>query len=417
MPSDFDWRIYLVYHPELRGLGITTEELAREHYLTEGRAEGRLHKRVRILLRYTAGTGLINQHYSHISAIALAATLGAELVLPPAVKRDSFALYFHHIKEKNEVTWTPTPLEALLDVDKIVETWHARGLTIHRTPALQPFPELRDPGTAFPLYEQQGIDPRRVARVEDVFLQNLGMAELVERVRTAVVAKAAQLLRQDLDAPMDYIVVDLPCTMFMLRTYSSLPMVTDVARSLTFAPSLRALADRVIAGITGGGAGGAPHQKFNAAHLRLEKDARDWAEIMGGEGALWHSYIQAMKQANFSAGVSVYVASGLLTYGASQEMAHVVEVLTAAGLCSEVLHKEQYLPASVLDALSSEQKALVDFLVLARGRSFVGLGSSTFSYYLGEFRAMAGLPRSASVMANASPIGTDSIFASAGPVI
>jgi len=47
--------------------------------------QGRLYKRVRVLLRYTAGTGLINQHYSHISAIMLAATLGAELVLPPGV--------------------------------------------------------------------------------------------------------------------------------------------------------------------------------------------------------------------------------------------------------------------------------------------------------------------------------------------
>ena len=48
--------------------------------------QGRLYKPVRVLLRYTAGTGLINQHYSHISAIALAATLGAELVLPPGVR-------------------------------------------------------------------------------------------------------------------------------------------------------------------------------------------------------------------------------------------------------------------------------------------------------------------------------------------
>ena len=65
-------------------------------------------------------------------------------------------------------------------------------------------------------------------------------------------------------------------------------------------------------------------------------------------------------------------------------------------------------------ALSSEQKALLDFLVLARGRSFVGFGSSTFSFYLREFRALAGLPRSASLLADASLIGTDPIFMSAG---
>lgn len=61
-------------------------------------------------------------------------------------------------------------------------------------------------------------------------------------------------------------------------------MVTDVARSLTFAPAVRALADRVVAGISAaGGGGGAVRREFNAAHLRLEKDARDWSAIMGGE--------------------------------------------------------------------------------------------------------------------------------------
>jgi len=50
----------------------------------------------------------------------------------------------------------------------------------------------------------------------------------------------------------------------------------------------------------------------------------------------------------------------------------------------------------------------VDFLVLARGAHFVG--------FLREFRALAGTPRSASLLANASAVGTDPIFASAGTV-
>ncbi len=33
---------------------------------------------------------------------------------------------------------------------------------------------------------------------------------------------------------------------------------------------------------------------------------------------VWRNYLKAMRQAGFSAGVGVYVASGLLTYGASQ---------------------------------------------------------------------------------------------------
>ena len=30
------------------------------------------------------------------------------------------------------MTWTPTPLEALLDVDQVIEAWRLRGITIHR---------------------------------------------------------------------------------------------------------------------------------------------------------------------------------------------------------------------------------------------------------------------------------------------
>lgn len=52
--------------------------------------------KTRLLLR----AGLINQQYSHIAAFALAAVLGAEIVLPPAAKRDSFAHYFSVFKEQ-----------------------------------------------------------------------------------------------------------------------------------------------------------------------------------------------------------------------------------------------------------------------------------------------------------------------------
>jgi hypothetical protein len=83
-------------------------------------------------MRYTACTGLINQHYSHIAAFALATVLGAELVLPPAVCRDSFAHYFSVFKEKNEVQWSPVPLDTLLDVNKVFRYWKKRGMVLHK---------------------------------------------------------------------------------------------------------------------------------------------------------------------------------------------------------------------------------------------------------------------------------------------
>lgn len=82
--------------------------------------------------------GLINQQYSHIAAFALAAVLGAEVVLPPAAKRDSFGHYFSVFKEQNEVLWSAAPLESLMDTDRIVETWRVKGITVHKVPPPPP---------------------------------------------------------------------------------------------------------------------------------------------------------------------------------------------------------------------------------------------------------------------------------------
>lgn len=74
-------------------------------------------------------------------------------------------------------------------------------------------------------------------------------------------------------------------------------------------------------------------------------------------------------------------------------------------------------PVPCTAGLNSEQKALVDFLVLSQGRAFVGFGSSTFSFYLREYRALHSMPRSTSVLVDASAIGTDNLFNSAGTLI
>lgn len=132
LPEDFDWQAYLAYYPDLLHSGITSEAEAQQHYLEHGRQEGRIHKRLKVLLHYTACTGLINQHYSHIAAFTLSSAIGAELVLPPGLQRDSFASYFSMYKEQNEVTWTATSVSQLLDVDRIIEEWRAHGMEVHK---------------------------------------------------------------------------------------------------------------------------------------------------------------------------------------------------------------------------------------------------------------------------------------------
>lgn len=412
LPKDFDAQAYLLYHPDLRSLGVTSEDAARQHYLERGRAEGRVYKRIRVVLRYTACTGLINQHYSHIAAFSLAAMLGAELVLPPAVCRDSFAHYFSVFKEKNEVQWSPVPLDSLLDVDGIINYWRPRGLVLHKTPALTPFPDLTQPDVAFPLYDQRDIDPRLVARLEDVYLKNLDMAELIEKARHAVMNKASAVLQEDPLADLRYIVLDMPCSFYSLRTLSNLRVVTEVAKSLEFAPQIRAMADRIVEGMTEGG-----KHEYNGVHLRIEKDARDWALIMGGQQVVWHGYIKTMSAVGMDNSTRLYVASGMLTYGASVEMDRTINYLQHMGVCSEVHHKERYIPQEELEALNSEQKALLDFIVLARAKQFVGFGSSTFSFFLREYRALHGISRSSSGLVDASVIGTDPLFHSAGTII
>ena len=98
-------------------------------------------------------------------------------------------------------------------------------------------------------------------------------------------------------------------------------------------------------------------------------------------------------------------------------MDKVAAEIVKEGLASSIHYKEQHLTSADLAALNSEQKAAVDFLVLQRARSFVGLGSSTFSFYLREHRALEGIPRNSTVLVDASKIGTDDLFASAGVVV
>ncbi len=92
---------------------------------------------------------------------------------------------------------------------------------------------------------------------------------------------------------------------------------------------------------------------------------------------------------------------------------------TSRGHCIAVWKARSCLDLGIVACaeLNSEQKALVDFLVLSRGRGFVGFGSSTFSFYLREYRVLSGIPRSSSVLVDASVIGTDPLFNSAGTVI
>lgn len=86
------------------------------------------------------------------------------------------------------------------------------------------------------MYPQAEIDPKLIARIDDVYLRNLDMPELIEKARIAVIGHAAKLLKQDPGRTIDYIVLDMPCTFFMLRSlrYAGLHFV--LRSTIVFCP-------------------------------------------------------------------------------------------------------------------------------------------------------------------------------------
>ena len=69
---------------------------------------------------------------------------------------------------------------------------------------------------------------------------------------------------------------------------------------------------------------------------------------------MWSAYVVSMRQAGFSDRVPMYAASGLLTYGASDDMNAIIGTLKGAALCSEVLYKEMYIPKAELEGAPQE---------------------------------------------------------------
>ncbi len=58
---------------------------------------------------------------------------------------------------------------------------------------------------------------------------------------------------------------------------------------------------------------------FNGVHLRIEKDAEAWSQILGGRHVVEQRYRGAMRTARFDGNTPLYVASALLTYQGGPE--------------------------------------------------------------------------------------------------
>ena len=78
------------------------------------------------------------------------------------------------------------------------------------------------------------------------------------------------------------------------------------------------------------------------------------------------------------------------------------------------MYKEMFLTEGDLAGVRNEQSGLIDFLVMRKAAKLVGIGVSTFSFYLAELRLMDGVPPVDTELLMASYIGTDELFFSCG---
>jgi hypothetical protein len=85
-----------------------------------------------------------------------------------------------------------------------------------------------------------------------------------------------------------------------------------------------------------------------------------------------------------------------------------------AQLASHIVYKEMYLSPEDLAGVRNEQSGLVDMLVMRQATKLVGIGVSTFSFFLYELRLMDGRHPADTELLMASYIGTDELFFSCG---
>jgi len=81
-----------------------------------------------------------------------------------------------------------------------------------------------------------------------------------------------------------------------------------------------------------------------------------------------------------------------------------------------VVHRDLYLSAAERAGLSAAQASLLDYLVLEASNKAVGVGASTFSFFLSEARINKGFDPEDTQLLMAPHVGTDELFYAAAVV-
>jgi hypothetical protein len=333
--------------------------------------------RSRVYLTWSLRYGLTNQLYSHVNGLALALLLGVDgAILPPAVCRATFNTTLEHLAD--EALWSPQPLGTLLDVRKMQAHWRKRhNIDLQEATKFT----MTSEGTKYP--RPLLTSARPAGELHDCTVLPINVPEF------STITNAAAAARQQLEAAR---AKDAAAGCFILRTESLFRgffsnstggLQATASRGVFYAHRVVELADRVAERIGG---------RFNAMHLRFEPDMglnpQELLPVMVGH----------MRELGYNASILLYAASGLLSYNDTSSLQTYTKVLHNDGVCSKVVVKEDYLAANEVEGLHSEQKAMVDLLVLAHADKFVGTKRSAFSYMARELRQLDGHSPSTSIL-------------------
>ncbi|GAB4821695.1 hypothetical protein N2152v2_008741 [Parachlorella kessleri] len=366
IPHSFDPQAYLLFNPDL---GQLSGEAARGHYLRFGFHEGRIFRRMPMLLSYRVGSGLCNQLYIHLTALAVARQLGADLLVPPALCRKTFAVSKGFLN---------APAESLLDTKAMAEQWAQRGLKLTTGPHAD---DIRLYVVGGPLNDD-GVEYTPHTRCLVVDIPRLPRLRGLADVQADILAKIRQATKPTLrgdPSRLDGLCVHLSWEVpyLALDGKRNLEALAEAARGLIFQAHVVAAARAAVEQLG----------PFVGLHLRIENDwPGQWQTPLQG-------YAEQMKATGFQPDSKLFVASGIFEYLNRTEIEESLGALKSAEVFASYTHKEQLVPEALLTGFNSEQRALVDLLVLAEAEAVVGHCMSSFSYFLWELRALRGLPR------------------------
>eukprot|EP01026_Neomeris_dumetosa_P053225 TRINITY_DN4750_c0_g1_i4.p1 TRINITY_DN4750_c0_g1~~TRINITY_DN4750_c0_g1_i4.p1 ORF type:complete len:572 (-),score=35.73 TRINITY_DN4750_c0_g1_i4:258-1760(-) len=373
-PNGWDWRVYMRYYPETIqwSKGHINENVALQHFNEVGRYEGRIPRKMNMIVRYTTCGNIVEQQYSHMSAIALSTLLGAKLIMPPLFKKDS------------KQNWKQFSQNLVLNTSEIIEIWSRKGHEIEFNETLQQtIPDMDNPETAYLQDFYEGFLEEQYLQLDYLYRKLVPILDVLFRIKRDALMQYRTAFLFHKGKCLNGLVLDLPCSLFSLESSTLFPYFSEIAQSLKFNSRIHNLAEKVIQHLKN-----EQGQAYNAIHI----DPLQIEYLKIEQDQYYDKYFQLMRQLGFSNSTGTYLVTGLAQgQGQAQvQVGYFSSTVVGLELTGSVLTKEMILGQEVVKKLESEESEAIDLLVLLESELFVGLRQSLFSFYIAEYRKLQG---------------------------